>query len=139
MSDALYQKAIVEKARSPAVWPLPDASGAGRTDNPLCGDRVDMAVRLADGRVAAVGHRVRGCLLCEASAAIIAERAPGLDAPALRAAAASVAPMLSEAAAPPWPELAIFEPVRAHKSRHECVLLPFRALVAALDAADPAR
>lgn len=135
MSEALYHKAIVETARSPAVWPLPDATGAGRTDNPLCGDRVDMAVRIADGRVAAVGRRVRGCLLCEASAAIIAERAPGLDAAALRIVADAIPPMLSEGSAPPWPELAIFEPVRAHKSRHECVALPFRALVAALDAA----
>ena len=28
----------------------------------------------------------------------------------------------------PWPELAAFAPVHAHKSRHECVLLPFEAL-----------
>jgi hypothetical protein len=32
-----------------------------------------------------------------------------------------------------WPELAAFAPVHAHKSRHECVLLPFEALIRALD------
>jgi NifU-like protein involved in Fe-S cluster formation len=32
-----------------------------------------------------------------------------------------------------WPELAAFTPVHAHKSRHDCVLLPFEALAQALD------
>ena len=40
---------------------------------------------LADGRVAAVGHKVRGCLLCQAAAAAIAARAPGETPAALRA------------------------------------------------------
>jgi NifU-like protein involved in Fe-S cluster formation len=31
-----------------------------------------------------------------------------------------------------WPELSMFEPARAYPSRHRCVLLPFRALLAAL-------
>ncbi|MGH6899045.1 MAG: iron-sulfur cluster assembly scaffold protein, partial [Geminicoccaceae bacterium] len=35
-----------------------------------------------------------------------------------------------------WPELAAFAPVHAHKSRHECVLLPFEALTRALDQAE---
>jgi NifU-like protein involved in Fe-S cluster formation len=33
-----------------------------------------------------------------------------------------------------WADYAVFAPVRAHKSRHECVMLPLRALLAALDA-----
>jgi nitrogen fixation protein NifU and related proteins len=34
-----------------------------------------------------------------------------------------------------WPELAAFEPVHRHKSRHDCVLLPFDALTQALEQA----
>jgi nitrogen fixation NifU-like protein len=37
----------------------------------------------------------------------------------------------------PWPELAAFAPVHAHKSRHDCVLLPFAALTQALDQLAP--
>jgi NifU-like protein involved in Fe-S cluster formation len=33
-----------------------------------------------------------------------------------------------------WSDYAALEPVRAHTSRHECVMLPLRALLAALDA-----
>ncbi len=139
MSEALYQKAIVETARRPATWPLDGADGSGRADNPLCGDRAEIALRLAAGHVTAVGHRVRGCLLCEAAAAVIAGRAPGLTSAALRAIADAVTAMLETDAPPPWPELAIFEPVRPHRSRHQCVRLPFEALCAALDAAEAAQ
>jgi nitrogen fixation protein NifU and related proteins len=38
-----------------------------------------------------------------------------------------------------WPELAAFAPVHAHKSRHECVLLPFEALIRALDQVETER
>ena len=40
--------------------------------------------------------------------------------------------LAGEAVAPVWPELAMFAPVGAVKSRHECVLLPFEAAGAAL-------
>ena len=42
-------------------------------------------LNLADGRVLEVGHKVRGCLLCQAAAAAIGERAPGETPAALRA------------------------------------------------------
>ena len=40
--------------------------------------------------------------------------------------------LAGEAAEPRWAELAMFAPVSAVRSRHECVLLPLEALGAAL-------
>ena len=57
--------------------PAGGAAGERDVDNPLCGDRVTLDLNLADGRVREVGHKVRGCLLCQAAAAAIGERAPG--------------------------------------------------------------
>ncbi len=93
---------------------------------------------LAGGRVGAVGHKVRGCLLCQASAAAIAARAPGETPAALRESAARLERAIrSDPAelAGLWPELGAFAPVQRHKSRHDCVLLPFKALLRALDQA----
>jgi nitrogen fixation NifU-like protein len=135
MIDALYDQAILQKARdATGAGRLPEPDGSAMIDNPLCGDRVTIDLTLADGKVATLGHLVRGCVLCEASAALIAEQAIGQAPAALRQAAAAIKPMLREGAAPPWPELEIFTPVRAVRSRHDCVELPFRALTAALDA-----
>ncbi|MGF6231230.1 nitrogen fixation NifU-like protein [Inquilinus ginsengisoli] len=136
MIDALYDQAILQKARdATGAGRLQEPDGSAMIDNPLCGDRVTIDLTLADGKVATLGHLVRGCVLCEASAALIAEKAIGQAPAALREAAAGIKPMLREGAAPPWPELEIFTPVRAVRSRHDCVELPFRALAAALDKA----
>ena len=92
MSEALYQAALVERAhagRGRGRLPAPDRSVT--LDNPLCGDRVTIDLTLQDGRVATVGHQVRGCLLCEAAAETIAEHAPGKTAAELAEASAAVA------------------------------------------------
>lgn len=134
----LYDTAIKTAAR--------EAVGAGRlenphhevtVDNPLCGDRVTMGIETANGEIKKVGHRVRGCLLCEAAASMLGKLAPGHDDESIRDVTAAVEHLMStgeedklEAA---WAELAMFAPVHSFKSRHRCVTLPFEALVAALD------
>jgi NifU-like protein involved in Fe-S cluster formation len=135
-SDALYQEALLRLARA--------ATGAGRLDapdasasrdNPLCGDDVTVDVALRQGHVTAVGHRVRGCVLCQASASLVGAIAPGRALSDIAGARAALAAMLREggsAPASPWEELAVFLPVRDVPSRHECVLLPFDALGDAL-------
>ena len=136
MSEDLYQQAILDFARAAkGAGRLADADASVTLDNPLCGDRVTIDVRVTDGRLEAVGHRVRGCALCEAAASVIGGTAAGRGVDELRAVYQAVAAMLAADAAPPWPDLAAFDPVRAYKSRHECVLLPFEAFDEALGAA----
>jgi nitrogen fixation NifU-like protein len=146
MKDDLYHQAILDLAR--------EATGHGRleapqvsvrVDNPLCGDRVTLDLDMADGRVSALGHHVRGCLLCQAAATVIGARAPGRSAAVLRATAERLRQLVVEGAGAAdgaaieglWPELAAFAPVHRHKSRHDCVLLPFMALGRALEQAGP--
>ncbi len=130
MSDDLYGAAIKElAAREPAALDGADASVT--LDNPLCGDRVTLDVALEGGRVTASGHRVKGCLLCRAAAALAEEKAVGLEADDAARLLDQVSGMLKTGAEPAFPALAVFLPVRPHKSRHACVLLPFKALVKA--------
>ena len=85
------------------------------------------------GRIARVGHVVRGCLLCEAATVLIAEQASAREIEDLLRAGAGVDAALNDGASFPWPALDMFAPVRVVKSRHRCVGLPFEALSAALD------
>jgi nitrogen fixation NifU-like protein len=100
---------------------------------------VTLDLDMEDGRVKAVAHEVRGCLLCQAAATVIGSHAPGETPAALQENAARLRQLIvagpDGGEAPVWPELAAFEPVHRHKSRHECVLLPFLALTRALDQA----
>lgn len=138
MADQLYQAAIVGLARAATGKGRLDRPGGTATvDNPLCGDRVTIDVRLDGDRVAAFGHSVRGCLLCEAAASVIGLHVLGSTRAELAMASDAVGALMKGIAssAPPWPELEAFAPVRAHRSRHNCVLLPFEALAKALASA----
>jgi nitrogen fixation NifU-like protein len=134
-SAALYNAAIVAEAKAGAhAGRLERADVAVLCDNPLCGDRVALELEVREGAIAAVGQVTRGCLLTRAAASLLARhlgRRPLADAAILPDAAAAVL----AGGAPPadWPELAMFAPVADVASRHDCVLLPFRALARALD------
>jgi nitrogen fixation NifU-like protein len=128
--DALYQEEIIQLSRDAKARGRLDApDGSARVDNPLCGDRVTMDISVKDSRISAIGHRVRGCALCEAAAEIITQTAVGLNAEEMSAIeTATRAYMTSAATDHPWQRLSVFAPVRDVKSRHECVLLPFMAI-----------
>jgi nitrogen fixation NifU-like protein len=133
VSDRLYHEALMEAAR--------DAEGRGRlaqadatavVDNPLCGDRVTVDVKLDGGRIAAIGHEVKGCILCQASASILGRKALGLDRAGVAASTEAMESLLAGEAPSREPGFEPFRPVAAYRSRHDCVLLPFRALERAL-------
>ena len=75
---------------------------------------------------------MRGCLLCQASASALASVAAGRDAAGVEAARRDALRALGREEGAPAEPFAAFAPVKPHKSRHECVLLPFEALKAAL-------
>ncbi|MBK6630039.1 MAG: iron-sulfur cluster assembly scaffold protein [Betaproteobacteria bacterium] len=138
MNDDLYQKALLDLAKAAhGAGSLPSPDGTALRDSPLCGDRVRMQVALENGRIKAIAHEVKGCLLCRAAASLVGLHGIGLDAAQAEALRGQVATTLAGSPPPSgWPELALFEPVRPHRNRHGCVLLPFEALAAATHEAD---
>lgn len=152
MKDALYNEKIMALAQAAdfhAPLHAPDATATA--DNPLCGDRATVEVSLetplaevanGDRRIMAVAHRTRGCILCQAAANAMADAAPGHSAASVREVAGELRRMLAEDGMAPtgdWADLGVFAPVRHHKSRHTCVLLPFDALSEALEHAEGKR
>ena len=123
-----------------------EAAGAGRLAehdasaeivNPTCGDRIAVDVRSAGARIAAIGYEVHACVLTQASASLLGRHAVDRTEAEIRELAQQIEAMLRsdmEAPGGDWSDYAALEPVRAHGSRHECVMLPLRALLAALDA-----
>jgi len=130
MTD-LYQDAIVAQAKAATrAGRLDHPDGSLTRDNPLCGDRVTLDIRLDGDRIGDIAHRVRGCLLCEASASAIGANAIGKTAADVAAAEKGVRDFLESGRPDPrlWPGLDAFAPVRDYASRHTCVLLPFETL-----------
>ena len=69
MSGGLYGGGIKELAAAEvAPRSLPDPDRQVSVDNPFCGDRVDLQIKLENGRVTALAQHVRGRMLCQAAA-----------------------------------------------------------------------
>jgi len=134
MNDQLYQDRIVALAKAKTGTGKLDApTKSARRDNPLCGDRVTMDVKLdGQGRIVEIAHQVRGCLLCQASASALSAVAVGRDAAGIADIRHDAERALGREAGEPREPFTAFAPVAAHKSRQECVLLPFEALKDAL-------
>ena len=140
-SNDMYQDEIVTLAKSKiGAERLENPDATMTLDNPLCGDRVTLDVNVTDGKITAVGHRVRGCMLCEASASLVARDAIGTDTNSIAGARDKLEALLKKGAEVSsdgsWSTVTTFGPVAEFKSRHECVLLPFEALGKAVEQAE---
>lgn len=75
----LYQENILDHAHAPRHWGLlaqPDLHGAD--DNPLCGDRLEVTLRVdADNCITAVGWAGHGCAISQAAASMLGEQLIG--------------------------------------------------------------
>lgn len=129
---------------SPAVIALSkDTSHTGRLeaptataslDNPLCGDRVTVDLRVEGGVVSALRHRTRGCALCKASAALLCESLEGASVTVARSTAVAASAALEGGSDDPLPApLDPFGPVRHTPARTMCVTLPWICFASALN------
>jgi nitrogen fixation NifU-like protein len=76
--DDLYRDYILEHYRRPhnfGVLEAPSVSLEG--SNPLCGDRITLQLRVADGVVEEVGFTGRGCAISQASASLLTDEIKG--------------------------------------------------------------
>lgn len=137
MSDLPFTKEILRiAARATGAGRLDAPDGTATRRSPTCGDRIRIDVALCDHAIRELAHDTRACVLCQASAAILAAGAPGQKRKSLKALRESVASMLKEDGAPPaapFADYALLQPAAAHRNRHGCVLLPLDAALEALD------
>lgn len=70
--DALYQEVLLDHYRRPRnKGALAGATGSADGHNPLCGDEVNVAVRVEGDRVAEVKFTGKGCAISQASASVM--------------------------------------------------------------------
>ena len=135
MSEALYNAAILRlKLAGETAHRLPAADGSATRVSPVCGSKIIADVALAaDGRIAAVGlDATKACTLGQASAAVVIDRAAGMDAAALTKTRTALADFLGGRAQVAPDGWAMFAPASAHRARHPSILLPIDAVLAAL-------
>lgn len=131
---ALYRETILRHAVHPVGYRLPiDATHSNEQFNPLCGDRIELRLRVADGAIKALAFNGEACAICMASASLLCERMSGQLLDELRAAHAWLEDALSrERNDPSYEALRPLLGVRRYPSRIKCAMLPWNAAIEAL-------
>ncbi len=139
--DSLYREVVLDHNFAPhGQEPIENADVHGEGINPLCGDELDLALRLSpDGRIEALQVDGRGCAISVASGSILHDIVAGGTREDARRAIAAVLETMHGAPLPTEPDLGDFDALEGVKSfpvRIKCALLPWTTLEEALNDAD---
>ena len=135
MNAPLYTTEILRLAASLPEPRAIDRDGSADERSPTCGSTVRTEVQLDDdGRVLALSQHVQACAFGQASAAILDAGAAGRSLADIERATIELSAWLAGRQDDPgtWPGLDALAPARSRKSRHGAILLPFKALLSAM-------
>lgn len=131
----LYSGPVLALATSLANWPLAaDLPLTGAARSPACGSTLTVGLDLdADGRIARIGLKAQACAIGQATAAIFAAHAVGVDRADIAATLSALDRWLTDnGPLPGWPGLDAIAAARDFPGRHGAMLLPWRAALEAL-------
>jgi len=139
MNAPLYTTEILRLAASLSEpRELDREDGSAELRSPTCGSRITVAVQLdGERRVELVSQQVHACAFGQASAALVEKYAIGRSHDEIADALVMLSRWLAKEQdeAGDWPGIDTLAPARPRKSRHGAILLPFRALLAAIETA----
>ena len=132
MNDlTIYHKKILELASANRKsFEIKDFNFSKEVKNPLCGDLVEVRVKILNSSIKNLSAKVKGCALCEASAEVVVNYFLNKNMPTndfmeyfdrwLNKDYDKYPNELPE-------ELKIFLPIQDIKNRHTCIKMPFEA------------
>ncbi len=141
MSDLrdLYQEVVIDHSKRPRnLHKIADADRAAQGYNPLCGDKVAVYVKLANGRVNDVSFEGSGCAISTASASIMTEVVKGKtvdEALSLFDRFHHLVTGNSDGQEPELGKLRVFSRVSDYPARVKCATLVWHTLRSALQGA----
>ncbi len=140
MSDLtdLYQEVILDHNRRPRNFgTLPTATHHANGHNPLCGDKLTLALELDQDRIVNVMFEGSGCAISKASASLMTDAIKGHTVAEAETLFAAFHLMVTTPISDPIDEsqlgkLAVFSGVREFPARVKCASLAWHTMKAAL-------
>jgi nitrogen fixation NifU-like protein len=139
----LYQEVILDHGKRPRNFRHLDAANReAKGDNPLCGDKITIYLRLSEaGVVEDVSFQGRGCAISTASASLMTEMLKGRTAAQIAQLFGAFHQMCTQDEAPVLPSelqedfdrLQVLSGVRHYPMRVKCATLPWHTMKAALE------
>jgi len=137
----LYRDVILDHNRRPRNFgALEPADASVEGFNPMCGDRLTLRLRLADGTISDIRFEGQGCAISTASASLMTEAVKGKTRSEALHLFDRVHQLLTDDAAAPDDELgklAALSGVREYPARVKCASLCWHTLASALRSTNP--
>jgi nitrogen fixation NifU-like protein len=136
--DGLYREIILDHYQNPRnKGTLDDADSASHGHNPLCGDEVDVFVKLNDEQLQDVRFTSRGCSISQASASMMTDSVKGKAVSDAESMLVTFKEMMlgegSHEEDSDMGDLEALQGVKRYPVRIKCALLPWNTLKEALD------
>lgn len=134
----LYQELILDHNKKPRNWgKLEEATHRSEGLNPLCGDHIWVALRLAGDSIAGVAFEGQSCAICKASASMMTMAVKGKSVAEAETLVDHFRAMTTgkedaETSNRYLGRLTVFAGVKDLPSRVKCAILPWHTLHAAL-------
>jgi nitrogen fixation NifU-like protein len=78
MSSDIYKDIILDYYRNPRNFgDLPNPDVRAKDSNPLCGDIIEMQLKIEDGKIQDIRFKGKGCAISQASASMLTETVKG--------------------------------------------------------------
>jgi NifU-like protein involved in Fe-S cluster formation len=131
MIDDLYSARILKLvANIPHAGRLAAPDASSEKVSKLCGSRIRVDLKFADGRVSDFAQEVKACALGQAAAAVLGAHVLGATPDEIEVARDALRAMLKANGPAPqgrFSELAVLEAVKDYPARHASTLLAFEA------------
>ncbi len=132
----LYQEVILDHCRKPRHFhELPEATCSAEGKNPLCGDNFKVFVKLEDDVIQDISFQGSGCCISKASASMMTGHVSGKSAADARKLFTGYHDMVTTGAVneEAMGKLTVFAGVHNFPMRVKCAILPWHAMLAALN------
>ena len=131
----LYQEMILEHYKSPRNFGVvPDATRAAHGDNPLCGDKIAVTLKMKGDLIEDVKFKGSGCAISTASASLMTEAVKGKTKPQVEGLFDRFHRMVTgSGSAEGLDKLEVFSGVSEFPVRVKCASLAWHTLKAALE------
>jgi nitrogen fixation protein NifU and related proteins len=134
----LYQEVILDHNKRPRNFGAIEGGSHAAGHNPMCGDRVNVYVRVEDGKVAEVRFNGNGCAISKASASLMTEAVTGHTTEEVHSLFSLFQEMVTGKVEPDEEaigKLVVLAGVSEYPSRVKCAMLAWHALEAAIEGA----
>ena len=131
----LYQQVILDHSKSPRNFhKLENANRTAQGHNPLCGDHYTIYAVMDGDVIKDIGFQGSGCAISKASASILTDSLKGKTKAEVKALFDKVHDMVTTGKSNDGlGKLAVFAGVHKFPARVKCAILPWHAVVAAVE------